>query len=242
MSFLFAPRFSVFEDEFDSFYGGFERPCRYAPYYLCSTGQPTSAAVPRRVKAKVAAAASAAAQPSENRAGANNEQSMDVVPAATETAVAPANPAVAKKTENFLTKFDPFGDLAVGWPSTSSLTLRDSGDRYEWTMPRANFADNEMNVESKDGYLTVSGEKKQENTEQTDAHGNKFSSKSYSSFSRSVKIPADVEQQQISAHTTEDGALVISLPKVAPSTVKSNVKQIAISKVKPSDVSAATSA
>jgi len=108
-----------------------------------------------------------------------------------------------------------------------SMGLQDLNDRYEMNLRRPKeIPDDQLKVETKDGFLTVSGQHQQENKS---ADGNSYTS-SYSSFSRSVKLPDNVEVENIAANYTDDGVVRIELPKKQPLLAPSNVKQIPITK------------
>ena len=65
---------------------------------------------------------------------------------------------------------------------------------------------------SPDGVLTISGERKEERKEEDKERGWVRSERAYGSFSRSFRLPDDVEPDKISA-SVKDGQLSLELPK-----------------------------
>lgn len=78
---------------------------------------------------------------------------------------------------------------------------------------------------SADGYLTISGEKKEKN--QSAWTGNYFSEISYGMFKRTVPLPWDLDTQEASADY-HDGLLTIKIPKLP--TEKQKTRKINIRK------------
>ncbi|HEX6457025.1 MAG TPA: Hsp20/alpha crystallin family protein [Solirubrobacterales bacterium] len=76
----------------------------------------------------------------------------------------------------------------------------------------------EMKVEVKDGVLTVSGEHHEDHAEDRDGYTHHETR--YSSFSRSVTLPPDVDAEHLETHiddgkvevTIEDGKVEVKLP------------------------------
>jgi HSP20 family protein len=68
----------------------------------------------------------------------------------------------------------------------------------------------EVNIELKDGVLTVSGERKGEHEEQTDSFYRV--ERAFGTFSRSMSLPERVEADRITA-TVENGVLEVRIPK-----------------------------
>lgn len=143
-----------------------------------------------------------------------------------------------------LVKWDPWREMeglfdryskAVGLPQSGGQELVRSGD---WS-PRVDIVESEteflINAEIPDvkkedikvtvdnGALTLRGSKKQENEEK----GKKFHriERFYGSFSRSFKLPENVDEQKIEADF-KDGMIHLHLPKTKAS--KSNAIQVRI--------------
>lgn len=81
----------------------------------------------------------------------------------------------------------------------------------------------EIKIECKDGVLTISGARKHERKDENENY--RYMERSYGSFSRSFRLPKDVDQAKISAHH-EDGVLRLTLPKLPQE--QSTVRQIPI--------------
>ena len=75
----------------------------------------------------------------------------------------------------------------------------------------------EIKVEYNDGLLTLSGEKREEREE--DKGNYHVVERRYGSFSRSVRLPKEVDVEQLKA-SHKDGVLVVTLPKAAKSASK----------------------
>lgn len=75
----------------------------------------------------------------------------------------------------------------------------------------------EINVEYNDGLLTFSGEKREEREE--DKGNYHVVERRFGSFSRSVRLPKEVDVEQLKA-SHKDGVLVVTLPKAAKSASK----------------------
>lgn len=71
----------------------------------------------------------------------------------------------------------------------------------------------ELNVTLKDGVLTVSGEKKVEESEDSDYYTHRESC--YGRFSRSFRLPDDVEEKKIKS-AYKNGVLSITIPRKNP--------------------------
>ena len=84
-------------------------------------------------------------------------------------------------------------------------------------LPGLNKGDLKINYENQ--ILTVSGERKEEYKKESQDDNSHFSEKFYGSFSRSFKIPSQLNQDKISAHFS-DGVLELVLPKAAESRGK----------------------
>lgn len=121
----------------------------------------------------------------------------------------------------------------INWPSSSFLDLDRFFDLHfsptffnKGTNPKVDIKENEselvvkaelpgltkedISVELKDSVLTLSGEKKIEESDATERlHRTEIS---YGSFSRSFYVPSDIDAESIEANF-EDGILQIVLPK-----------------------------
>lgn len=93
-------------------------------------------------------------------------------------------------------------------------------------MPGVNEKDIDLQISS-DGYLTISGEKRHENKEET--NGNYFSEIYYGQVSRTVPLPGDLNYDNADAEFN-DGILRVSIPKAQ--IEKQKVKKISVKKNK----------
>ena len=76
---------------------------------------------------------------------------------------------------------------------------------------------------SADGYLTISGEKKEKN--QTTDKGNCFSEISYGMFKRTIPLPQDINYEAATADYT-NGLLTVELPKLPEEKQKTRTIKI----------------
>jgi len=83
-------------------------------------------------------------------------------------------------------------------------------DQYEAHLDLPGMKKGDVKVEVHDGSLKVSGERKQELQEEKDGYSRY--ERSYGSFSRVVRLPQEVDENQISAKH-EDGVLKIQMKK-----------------------------
>ncbi len=91
-------------------------------------------------------------------------------------------------------------------------------------LPGVNEQDIDLEI-STNGYLTISGEKRHENTEVS--KGGYFSEISYGHVSRTIPLPWDLDYPKASAKF-DNGVLSISIPKT--NTEQENKRKIAINK------------
>ena len=90
--------------------------------------------------------------------------------------------------------------------------IREVGDKYEILMDLPGFKKEDLQIELKDGYLTVGAEKHVDNQEHAEA-GRYVRRERYSgSFRRSFFVGKDIEETDISARF-EDGVLKLGLPR-----------------------------
>ena len=91
-------------------------------------------------------------------------------------------------------------------------------------IPGINESDIDLKV-SADGYLSISGEKKNESIENT--KDNYFSEISYGMFKRTIQLPWDLDYEATTARYN-NGVLTVSIPK-SP-TEKQKFKKISVAK------------
>ena len=134
----------------------------------------------------------------------------------------------------------PFGDFErMGLIPSGARGGLGFGELMEWT-PRMDVKETDkdiviqaelpgvkkedINVELKDGMLTISGERKHEKKEQGETF--RRSERSFGKFVRSMAVPRELTEEQIKA-AYKDGVLEVNFPK--PRTEgKKQMKQIQI--------------
>ncbi len=76
---------------------------------------------------------------------------------------------------------------------------------------------------SRDGYLTISGEKKEEETDHK--NGYYFSERSYGLFQRTIPLPTDIDTEHVLADF-ENGVLSVHIPKIQEA--QSKLKKVCV--------------
>ena len=89
-------------------------------------------------------------------------------------------------------------------------------DHFEITADIPGFTKDQVNVEVSDGVVTISAEKSEEKTEDSDKEGVKWHrvERSSGSLRRQVKLPATANLDAINA-ATDNGVLTVTVPKKA---------------------------
>lgn len=101
------------------------------------------------------------------------------------------------------------GELGVGaW--APSVDVRESGDEFVVTAELPGLEKDQVNVEYKDGILTLRGERKQEREEKEESYHRM--ERSYGAFHRSFTLPGTIDEEKVSAKM-KNGVLEIRLPK-----------------------------
>lgn len=98
-----------------------------------------------------------------------------------------------------------------------ALNLKETETAFEVSAEVPGLKPEEIKVEYEDGVLTLSGEKKEEREEHKGNYH--LVERRFGSFSRSVRLPKDVDVEQLKA-THKDGVLLVELPKAAKSASK----------------------
>lgn len=119
---------------------------------------------------------------------------------------------------------DPFRTFFEDWlPTTNRITapafapsmnVIESNDGYKVMLDLPGVAKDEVNVAFAEGVLTVSGERKRE--ESTKDGRWHVIERSHGSFARSLRFPSDVDTSKVGAEM-KDGVLTVTLPKSAQS-------------------------
>jgi HSP20 family protein len=93
---------------------------------------------------------------------------------------------------------------------TPSLDISETKDKVVVKAEAPGLDPNEIDISLSGGTLTLKGEKKQEREEKDENYH--LVERSYGSFSRSVRLPAEVQEDKVKANY-KDGVLTITLPK-----------------------------
>ena len=119
--------------------------------------------------------------------------------------------------DNFWGKKNPlYGIHAQNMMKTD---IREKDDSYELDVDLPGFKKDEIKVQLKDGYLTLSAAKGLDKDQQ-DKQGNYIRRERYAgTMSRSFFVGEDVAQEDIHAKY-EDGILRLSVPKKAPKKIE----------------------
>jgi HSP20 family protein len=111
----------------------------------------------------------------------------------------------------------PFSSQSIGWPN---VELNETDTEVKVVAELPGLEEKDVNVELRDGLLTISGEKKSE----TEHKERRFSERYYGRFERSIPID-DVDQEKVGA-SFKNGVLTVTLPKLP--TEQQKTKRIAI--------------
>ena len=111
----------------------------------------------------------------------------------------------------------PFSSQAMGWPK---LEVNETEKEVKVIAELPGLEEKDVNVELRNGMLTISGEKKSE----TEDKERRFSERYYGRFERSIPVD-DIDQDGVGA-SFKNGVLSVTLPKLP--TAQQNVKRIAI--------------
>jgi len=113
---------------------------------------------------------------------------------------------VPQSTDNDEKSLSTWGNMDWSLPSISIKT-DEKPTEYVVTADVPNFNKDQLNLEIKNGLLTISGEQREE------MKGENHYSSSSRYVSRSVPVPENVREEDISAKY-ENGALMVILPKL----------------------------
>lgn len=105
------------------------------------------------------------------------------------------------------------------------LEVRENKEGLQITAELPGVDEKDIDVSFTNGILTIRGEKKSEDTKEGETYH--ISERNYGSFTRSIKLPYEPEENKISA-SFKDGVLSVSIPRSEKS--KSSVHKIAIQK------------
>ncbi|MFQ6370491.1 Hsp20/alpha crystallin family protein [Shewanella sp. YIC-542] len=125
----------------------------------------------------------------------------------------PWNPA-----EEFDNLFSRFGSI-VNWPSPfmagerrwlPATDISENADSYQLKVELPEMKKEDINLNIEDGCLVLSGERKQEHTDDKQHLTERF----YGQFVRRFQLPDNVNEDAIDAKF-DDGMLYLTLPKIA---------------------------
>jgi HSP20 family protein len=91
-----------------------------------------------------------------------------------------------------------------------SCEVKETDDHYLMSFDIPGAKKEDIKIEFQDGYLMVSGERKQEFEQKGKNH---YTERSYGSFCRTFELPSGVKPDQVEAHYA-DGVLKVAFPKV----------------------------
>jgi HSP20 family protein len=119
-------------------------------------------------------------------------------------------PSIANWMDDF---FDDNGNWlkpAVQGISIPAVNVTESKDAFKLKVAAPGFKKEDFKLEVKNGYLTISGESKEEKEDKDEKYTRQ--EYRYSTFSRSFAVPENVKNDDIFAEYA-DGVLKITLPK-----------------------------
>ena len=90
------------------------------------------------------------------------------------------------------------------------VDIKEQGDKVSIHAELPGVKKEDINIELKDGMLTISGEKRDQKTEKTDKYHRV--ERSFGKFSRSMAVPKQVTEEQIKANF-DNGVLEVSSPR-----------------------------
>jgi HSP20 family protein len=108
-----------------------------------------------------------------------------------------------------------FGDRTANGTTrrwVPAIDLVETDDHFVLRVDLPGLDKDDVEIEVKDGLLTVSGERKAEHEERKDGYHRV--ERAYGSFSRSLSLPQGVDADQVQAHF-DKGVLEVRIPKPA---------------------------
>ena len=112
-------------------------------------------------------------------------------------------------------------------PSVMKTDIKESDAGYELEIDLPGYRKENVKAELKEGYLTISAESRQENSQKDDAGKYIRRERDYGTCSRSFYVGTQVSQEEIKARF-EDGILKLLIPKKEAKPMVEDKKYIAI--------------
>jgi HSP20 family protein len=112
--------------------------------------------------------------------------------------------------DDFTPQFSSFRELAPRAGLLASIDLSESDDALEVKADLPGLEEKDIDVTLRDGALLISGERKHETEERKKNYYR--AERAYGSFSRSIPLPCEVDQDRIEAQFKK-GVLTVRLPK-----------------------------
>jgi HSP20 family protein len=139
--------------------------------------------------------------------------------------------AAEAQMPNYHNPFDAFFDAMALNPvriesrqfMEPKMDMADLGDKIEVKAELPGIDEKDVNLSIEDGILTLSGERKQEMTEQNKNYY--LRETSAGAFSRSIRLPKNIDESKISA-VFKKGVLTVIIPKIE--VKEENAKKIPI--------------
>jgi len=132
-------------------------------------------------------------------------------------------PSLRSMMEDFRNKDRFFDKLSVDGELLPAVNIRETKNHYKLEVAVPGFKKDDFNITTEDGMLTISAETSKEEKEEKENYTRREFS--CSSFTRSFKLPDNVEEDHISANY-QNGLLELELKKSGKNT--SSKKQIKV--------------
>lgn len=137
--------------------------------------------------------------------------------------------AVNRLMQDFIGDSSPLGMPLLDWSSAVDVSfvptigLEETDDKITLSAELPGMEEKDVEVQIERDFLIVRGEKREEKSSQ--AAGRAFNERRFGSFERTIRLPAEVEKNKISAKF-KNGLLTVSMPKSAEA--KKEIKKISI--------------
>ncbi len=132
--------------------------------------------------------------------------------------------ALRREMDRFRDRFSSIAERSIEWLGgewAPSVDVSETKDKVVVQAEIPGIDPKDIDVSLNSGVLTLKGKKKQELEEKDENYH--LVERSYGSFSRSVRLPAEVQEDEVKA-SYKDGILKITLPK----TERAKEKEIKI--------------